>query len=159
MLPNGLWSVAQQVQFVESINAGLVKEAKDKNGILSLPLVDFIEPQHCIFPQLHIEIGTGYNVLDALKGLIEEEIEMLSEARVEARNTKIISDVSYTKARDKSEKFNTNGGAIKLKLFRIKRVHVNQALKIRNLSEEEKDSMQVQRQELDDGIETMENIL
>jgi hypothetical protein len=83
---NELWSVAQQVQFAESINAGLLKEAKDKKGIVSLDLVDVIEPQHYIFPQLHFKIGTVNNVLDALKGFIEEEIEMLSEAEVEARN-------------------------------------------------------------------------
>jgi hypothetical protein len=61
-------------------------------------------------------------VLDALKGFNEEEVEMLSEAEVEARNSKIISDVSYTKAKEKSDQFNTTGGAIELKLFRIERV-------------------------------------
>jgi hypothetical protein len=61
-------------------------------------------------------------VLDALKGFNEEEVEMLSEAEVEARNSKIISDVSYTKAEEKSDQLNATGGAIELKLFRIERV-------------------------------------
>jgi hypothetical protein len=29
------WSIAQQTQFVEDINAGHLKEAKDKKGIVS----------------------------------------------------------------------------------------------------------------------------
>jgi hypothetical protein len=87
-----------------------------------LPLIKFIEPHHYIFPQLHFEIGTVNNVLDAFKGFIEEEVEILSESEIEARNAKIISDVSYTKARDKSDQFNTIGGAIELKLFRKERV-------------------------------------
>ncbi len=94
-------------------------------------------------------------MLDALKGFIEDEVEMLSEAEAEARNAKIISDVSYTKAKDKSDQFNTSGGAIELKLFRRERVRVNQALKNRNLSEEERDSLRAQRQELDDEIEAL----
>jgi hypothetical protein len=150
-----LWSIAQQLQFVERINAGQLKDAKDKKGIVSLPLIDFIEPHHYIFPQLHFEIGTVNNVLDALKGFIEEEVEMLSEAEVEARNSKIISDISYTKAKEKSDQFNTTGGAIELKLFRIERVRVNQALKNRNLAEEERNALQTQRQELDDEIEAL----
>jgi hypothetical protein len=42
----------------------------------------------------------------------------LSEAEIEARNAKIISDVSYTKARDKSNHFNSAGDGVELKLFR-----------------------------------------
>ncbi len=148
-----LWSIAQRLQFLERINVGQLKDAKDKKGIVSLPLIDFIEPHHYIFPRLHFEIGTVNNVLDALKGFIEEEVEMLSEAEVEAKNSKIISDVSYTKAKEKSDQFNTTGGAIELKLFRIERVRVNQALKNKNLAEEERNALQTQRQELDDEIE------
>jgi hypothetical protein len=117
-----LWSVTQHVQFVERINARQLKEAKDKKGIVSLPLIEFIEPHQNIFPQLHFEIGTVNDVLDAFKGFIEEEVEILSESEIEARNAKIISDVSYTKARDKSDQFNSIGGAVEPKLFRIERV-------------------------------------
>jgi hypothetical protein len=36
-------------------------------------------------PQLHCEIGTINNVLDALIGFIEEEVEVLSGAEQEVR--------------------------------------------------------------------------
>jgi hypothetical protein len=114
---------------VESINAGQLKEAEEKKGIVSLPLIDFIEPQQCIFPQLHFEIDTVNNLLDALKGFIEDEVEALSEAEIEARNAKVISDASYTKARDQSNHFNSAGDGVELKLFQIERARVNQALK------------------------------
>jgi hypothetical protein len=97
-----LWTLAQQTQFLDSINAGHLKEAIDKKGIVSLPLLNFVEPKHFIFPQLHFEIGTVNNVLDAFRGFIEDAFEALPETEVEARNAKIIADVSYTKARDKS---------------------------------------------------------
>ena len=121
-----LWSIAQQMQFVENINAGHLKKAKDKKSTVSLPMIDFIEPQHYIFPQLHFEIGTVNNILDALKGFIEDEVEALSEAEIEVRNFKIISDGSYTPRLERSPTI-----GIELKLFRVERVPVNQALKNR----------------------------
>jgi hypothetical protein len=63
---------------------------------------------------LHFEIGTVNNLLDALRGFIEDEVEALSEAEIEARNAKIISDASYTKARDKSNHFNGAGDGVEL---------------------------------------------
>jgi hypothetical protein len=62
-----LSSLAQQVQFIESTNACQLKKAKDKKGIVSSSLIEFIELHQYIFPQLHFEIGTVNNVLDALK--------------------------------------------------------------------------------------------
>ncbi len=140
-----LWSIAQQMQHLWRIDAGEVKEARVKKGIVALPLIDFIEPNKYIFLQLHFEIGTVNNVLDALRGFIEEEVEVLSDAKKEARNAKIISDVRYTKAKDKAEAFNSTGGAIELRLFRIERCRLNQGLKDRNLAEDRKNSLLEQR--------------
>lgn len=148
-----MWTVAQQIEFVDSINAGRLKEAKDKKGIVTLPLLSFVEPKHFIFPQLHFEIGTVNNVLDALRGFIEDEVEALPEKEVEARNAKIIADASYTKAKELSNHFNTTGQGIDLKLFRIERARINQALKNRNLPVAEIEAMQAQKQELDEEIE------
>ena len=116
-------------------------------------MIDFIEPQRYIFPQLHFEIGTVNNILDALKAFIEDEVEALSDTKIKARNAKIISDVSYTKAKEKANHFNNARDGIELKLFRIERVRIKKALKNRNLSVAELESLQAQRQELDDEIE------
>ena len=150
-----LWSIGQQHQFVERILSGELKEPKDKKGIVDSPLIDFFQPGNYIFPQLHFKIGTVNNVLDGLRAFTEEEVEVLSEPEKEARNLKIIADVSYTKARGKAEVFNTTGGSVELKLFRIERVRLNQSLKGRNLTQEDREALLAQRQEIDDEIESL----
>jgi len=150
-----LWSISQQVEYVQRIEAGVLKEPREKKGIVSLPLIDFIEPHHYIFPQLHFEIGAVNNVLDYLRGFIEEEVEILSDAEREARNNKIIADVSYIKAKDKLHDFSTTGGSVELNMYRLERVHLTQALKPRNLTQDERDSLLAQRQELDDAIKSL----
>jgi len=64
-----------------------------------------------------------------------------------AGHANIIPDVSYIKAKKKSNHFNNAGDGIELKLFRIKRVGVNQALKNIKLSVAKLESLQAQRQE------------
>jgi hypothetical protein len=92
------------------------KKPKEKKVIVSFPLIDFIKPHHYIFPQLHFEIGAVNNVLDYLQGFIEEEVEVLSDAEREARNAKIIVNVTCIKAKDKLHEFSTTGGST-IKLF------------------------------------------
>jgi hypothetical protein len=70
--------IEKQQQFLQEIEAGQQKEPKDKKGIVSKPIIDFIEPRDYIFPQLHFEIGAVNNVLDALRAFIEEQVEVLS---------------------------------------------------------------------------------
>jgi hypothetical protein len=155
-LPNHeLWSIAQQSQVVQQINLGQLKDPRDKKGIVSLPLIDFIEPHHYIFPQLHFEIGTVNNVLDALRGFIEEEVEVLLDSEKEARNAKIIADVSYIKAKERYETFTSTGGAVELKLFRLDRIRINQSLRARNLTAETRESLLSEKQELEDAIESL----
>jgi hypothetical protein len=40
---------------------------KDKKGIVSEPVIDFVEPKDYIFPQLHYEIGAVNYIFDALR--------------------------------------------------------------------------------------------
>jgi hypothetical protein len=66
-----LWGISKKSHFFQEISAGQLKEPKDKKGIVSEPIVDFIEPKDSIFPQLHFEIG-------ALQTFVEEQIEEFS---------------------------------------------------------------------------------
>jgi hypothetical protein len=115
-----LWSISQQVEYVQRIKAGVLKKPKEKKGIVSMPPVDFIEPKHYIFPQLHFEIGAVNNVLEYLRGFIRGKIEIHAER--EARNTEIIAYVSYVKANDKLHDFNTTRGSVELNMYRLERV-------------------------------------
>ena len=74
-----LWDIAKQRQYLQDINSGQRKEPKDKKGIVSEPIVDFVEPKDYIFPQLHFEIGAVNNILDALRAFVEEQVEVLSQ--------------------------------------------------------------------------------
>jgi hypothetical protein len=150
-----LWSISQQVEYVQRIEAGVLKEWREKTGIVSLPLIDFIEPHHYIFPQLRFEIGAVNNVLDYLQGFIEEEVEILSDAKRKARKTKIIADVSCIREKDKLYEFSTSGGSVELNMYRLERAHLTQALKPRNLTQDERDSLLAQRQELDNAIKSL----
>ncbi len=95
------------------------------------------------------------NILDALRGFIEEEVEVLSDKEKEAWNAKIIAGVSYIKAKEKFDVFSSSGGSVELKHFRLKKVWINQSLRERNLSAESKESLHAKRQELDDAIESL----
>jgi hypothetical protein len=95
------------------------------------------------------------NVLDGLRAFTEEKVEVLSEPDKEARNLNIIADVSYTKARGKAEVFNTTGGSVELKLFRIERVRLNQSLKGRTQTQEDREALLAQWQKIDDEIESL----
>jgi hypothetical protein len=96
---DALWDIAKQKQFLQEIETGQQKEPKDKKGIVSEPIIDFIEPSNYVFPQLHLEIGAVNYVLDALRAFIEEQVEVLSNKEREFRNTKIIADVALEKAK------------------------------------------------------------
>jgi hypothetical protein len=67
--------------------------------IVSEPLIDFIQQKKYIFPQLHLEIGAVNNLLNHLHAFIEEQVEVLSDEERALRNSKIIVDVAYTKAK------------------------------------------------------------
>lgn len=103
---------------------GLLKEARDKKGIEICPLIDFIEPQLYIFPQLHVEMGAVKSILDVFKGFIKEEVEMLSEAQTQNAK-KYLMWVTWTQGRSRRYPI-TQEEWFELRLFRIESVRINQ---------------------------------
>jgi hypothetical protein len=124
---------------------GQRKEPKDKKGIVSKPIIDFIEPKDYIFSQLHFEIGAVNNVLDALRAFIEEQVEVLSEEERQCRNAKIIADVALERAKDNLNRFNAED----LKFYKLERVELNYRLKARGLSEEIRNELTKRKQEIE----------
>jgi hypothetical protein len=62
---------------------------------------------------LHFEIGTVNNVLDSLCCFIEDQVEVISQEEKMARNQVIIEDVSYTRAKEAFDDWNSIvGGAL-----------------------------------------------
>jgi hypothetical protein len=87
-----------------------------------------------------------------LRGFIDEEVKVLSNAEKAARNAKIIAVASYVKAKDKYDIFSSTGGSVELKLFRLEKVRINQSFRDRNLSVENRNTLLLEREELDDAI-------
>jgi len=146
-----LWDIAKQQQFLVEIQNGQKKEAKDKKGIVSEPIINFIEPKDYIFPQLHFEIGAVNNVLDALRAFTEDQVEVLSQEEREARNTKIIADVALERAKDNFSRFNFE----ELKFYRLERVELNNRLKDRSLDAESRAELMERKEEIEYWVTTL----
>jgi hypothetical protein len=90
-----------------------------------------------------------------LRGFIEEVVEVLSDAEKAVRNAKINADVSYVMTVDKFNIFSSSGGPVELKLFRLEKVRINQSLRDRNLSVENRNTLLLEREALDDAIASL----
>ncbi len=154
--PQELWTIASQKKYANQIIVGQLKQPKHKKGIVTAPLIDFIEPSHYIFSQLHFEIGTANNVIDNFHCFIEEEIELLSNEEKTARDSVIIADVSLEKAKTSTEQWRTNGGSVDLSMYGMEKVHVNAALKARHLDQETRNDLMEQKHLIEERIEGLQ---
>ncbi len=68
------WTISKLKDYKHRIEAGELKEARDKKGIVHHPVWDFIEPDHFMFPQLHVEIGLVKNVLENYNDFVEDQV-------------------------------------------------------------------------------------
>ena len=150
--PVNLWTINLQKEIYEKRVRGELKEPKDIKGIVSLPVYDFVEPSNYIFPLLHFEIGVVNNLLDNFRSFVEEEIELLSDIEKAARTRVIITDVSYTVAKQLIDEWNSEGGSIELRAYRVEKAQVNAMLRRQGLSQDEIQSLKLQRDELDNNI-------
>jgi hypothetical protein len=128
-----------------------MKGAKRKKGIVSEPLIDFIQPENYIFPQLHFEIGAVNNVLDRPRAFIEEQVEVISDEERTLWNSKIIADMAYTKAKRKQDMFNRAD----LNFYKLERDHLNSELRSRTISQETQNEMNEQKEEMEYWIATL----
>ncbi len=150
-----LWTMALQHEFYHRKARGELKEPKDIKGIVSLPVFDFVEPSHYIFPLLHFEIGAVNNLLDNFRAFVEDEIEVVSDEEKTARNRVIIADVSHTKAKQLIDQWNSDGGSIELRAYRVEKAQVTAMLRHQGLPRDEIQSLKVQKDELDATIEVL----
>jgi len=128
-----------------------MKGAKRKKGIVSEPLIDFIQTENYIFPQLHFEIGAVNNVLDRPRAFIEEQVEVISDEERTLWNSKIIADMAYTKAKRKQDMFNRAD----LNFYKLERDHLNSELRSRTISQETQNEMNEQKEEMEYWIATL----
>jgi len=70
---------------------------------VNIPLWDFIQPSHYVFPQLHVKIGLINNVLDTFCDFLEEQVEVANPKERFCRNNMIMCDVATIKAKENLE--------------------------------------------------------
>ena len=105
---------------------------------------------------LYFEIGTVNNLLDNFRAFVEEEIEVLSDIEKAARNRVIITDVSHSKAKELIDAWNSDGGSIELRAFRVEKAQLNAMARRRGLSQEQVRSLNEQREDLDRNIAALD---
>jgi hypothetical protein len=89
--------------------AGPLKDARDKKGIVKDPVWDFIEPDHFMFPQLHIEIGLVNNVLEFFYDFIEDQVEAATPEQKIARNNVILVTWTLERATEQLTQWKQHG--------------------------------------------------
>ncbi len=152
-----LWTVTLQKQYAEKIRKGELKAPKEKKGIVTVPIFDFVEPKNYIFPLLHFEIGAVNNVLDNFRSFVEEQVEMLSEQEKTARNRVILADVSATQARSSIERWNSTGGSIdELRGCRVEKARLNVSLRATANLQPHRESLITRIQEINARIKALE---
>jgi hypothetical protein len=151
-----LWTINLQKEFYYKKARGELKEAKAIKGIVTLPVYDFVELSHYIFPLLHFETGEVNNLLDNFQAFVEEEIEVLSDIEKTARNCVIITDVSHSKVKELIDTWNADGGSRELRAFQVEKAQLNAMARCRGLSQQEAQSLNEQRNELDANITALD---
>ena len=96
------------------------------------------------------------NLLDNFRAFVEEEIEVLSDIEKAARNHVIITDVSHSKAKELIDAWNSDGGSIELRAFRVEKAQLNAMARRRGLSQEQVRSLNEQREDLDRNIAALD---
>jgi hypothetical protein len=127
-----LWTIQEQLGYIEKINRKELKNPK-KKGIVSTPLIPFIQPQDYIFPLLDFEIGAVNNVLDSLQNFVEDQVEIISDTQKVARNRIITLDVAYSRLNHSVQEAHAMVGIQQLWL---QKAGLGQTLRQRGLNEE-----------------------
>ena len=96
------------------------------------------------------------NLLDNFRAFVEEEIEVLSDIEKAARNRVIITDVSHSKAKELIDAWNSDGGSIELRAFRVEKAQLNAMARRQGLSQEQVRSLNEQREDLDRNIAALD---
>jgi hypothetical protein len=119
------WTVSLQKNFYYKKARGELKEPRDIKGIVTFPFYDFVKPSHYIVSLLYFEIGAVNNLLDNFQAFVEVEIEVHSDIEKAARNCVIITDVSHSNVKELIDAWNSDGGPIELRAFRVEKAQLN----------------------------------
>jgi hypothetical protein len=118
------WTISKLKDYKHRIEAGQLKEAREKKGVVHHPVWDFIEPDHFMFPQLHVEIGLVNNVLENYYDFVEDQVEAATPEQKVARNNVIIATRSLERAKERLAEWK-NHGPRDLATLRARKLQLN----------------------------------
>jgi hypothetical protein len=121
------WTIFKIKDYLDRIQAGALKEAREKKGIVYAPIWDFIEPEYFMFPQLHVEIGLVNKVVENFYDFIEAQVEAATPEQKVARNNVIIATRSLELEKERLAAWRQNGPR-SLMALRAERQQVNAQL-------------------------------
>jgi hypothetical protein len=93
------WTISKLKDYKHCIEARELKEAREKKGLVHHPVWDFIEPDHFMFLQLHVEIGLVNNMLENYNDFVEDQVEAATPEQMVARSNVIIATRSLERAK------------------------------------------------------------
>jgi hypothetical protein len=157
------WTLSKIKEYRHQIEVGQLKEARYKKGIVKDPVWDFIEPDHFMFPQLHVEIGLVNNAFENFYDFVEDQVEAATPEQKIARNNIIIATRTLERATEQLTQWKQHGPrdlaaycAQQQQLnARLQRVETVDLLLEKVNLERRIDLLMAQRKELEKSVQTM----
>jgi hypothetical protein len=86
------WTIDKlKAAHLRKINEGL-KDLQNIHGVVDFPIWDFIPVSNYVYPILHGEIGLVNDAIDLFYDILDDNVEVMSDAEKTARNNYIVAD-------------------------------------------------------------------
>jgi hypothetical protein len=127
-----LWTIDKIIQLREKVDLKeLSEEPEYLRGCTKVPLFDSVPIENYIVPVLHILIGVGNSLVNAVFEFVDERIERLPEQLVVARNNINTAEINLDDAEADYNDWLQNDG-ITLSECMLERSHIIRQMKDRN---------------------------
>jgi hypothetical protein len=127
-----LWTIDKIIQLHEKVDLKeLSEEPEYLRGCTKVPLFDSVPIENYIVPVLHILIGVGNSLVNAVFEFVDERIERLPEQLVVARNNINTAEIKLDDAEADYNDWLQNDG-ITLSECMLERSHIIRQMKDRN---------------------------
>jgi hypothetical protein len=141
------WTIDKLEAYKVQVEEGRLKRPTEIHGVVDFPLWDFIEVIYYVYPVLHGEIGLVNNALDGLYDVIDENIEVMSDAEKIARNTAILAHAALESAVENFKAWEASSN-IDLSFYEMFKLEVNSNLRQWQISQEQRNQLLSDKEEI-----------
>jgi hypothetical protein len=122
------WTIEKLKVFKLQVSKGRLKNSVQIHGVVEVPSWDVIEVNHYVYPVLHKEIGLVNNTTNAFYDLLDDTIEVMSDAEKISCKTAIFSDAALESAIEGVSDWK-HSSTIDLSLYNIFKSEISNNLK------------------------------